>query len=246
MDINAGRYFYRQGIGYLLEIGDTKGLGLELCHFGDDYDGHASLHILTPLGTMFIRLPRFFYWNNSNREMMDRWGFIWTWNYGERGKCIHLNWGDKYKILDMPWAMDHIRHDVLMNDGTWRRVNNLEYYEKWPNRFVEEYDYTYTLESGEVQHRKAKVSVEEREWRWKCFKWWPSYIIFPFVKTVRRCIDVEFNDEVGEKTGSWKGGCIGCGYEMKKIYKTELYVYNSYEYETPLECLRRMEKERKF
>jgi hypothetical protein len=44
---------------------------------------------------------------------------------------------------------------------------------------------------------------------------------------------IEFNDEVGERTGSWKGGTLGCG-------------YNLLPNETPLECLRRMEKERKF
>lgn len=48
-----------------------------------------------------------------------------------------------------------------------------------------------------------------------------------------RSIDVEFNAEVGERTGSWKGGCIGCGYQMNPN-------------ETPLQALRRMEAERKF
>ena len=39
--------------------------------------------------------------------------------------------------------------------------------------------------------------------------------------------------EVGKKKGSWKGGCIGCSYDSKPG-------------ETPEECLKRMEKERKF
>jgi hypothetical protein len=46
-------------------------------------------------------------------------------------------------------------------------------------------------------------------------------------------IDVNFDKEVGKKKGSWKGGVTGCGYKMRKS-------------ESPLECLRRMEKERKF
>jgi len=49
----------------------------------------------------------------------------------------------------------------------------------------------------------------------------------------RRTIAVEFNEEVGERTGSWKGGVLGCGYDMKPG-------------ETRLECLRRMERERRF
>jgi hypothetical protein len=40
-------------------------------------------------------------------------------------------------------------------------------------------------------------------------------------------------DEVGEEAGSWKGGVLGCGYTLLPN-------------ETPLQCLRRMEKERKF
>jgi hypothetical protein len=39
--------------------------------------------------------------------------------------------------------------------------------------------------------------------------------------------------EAGKRKGSWKGGTLGCGYELKKN-------------ETPLECLRRMESEREF
>lgn len=48
-----------------------------------------------------------------------------------------------------------------------------------------------------------------------------------------RAIDVQFSDEVGERTGSWKGGTIGCGYNMLPG-------------ESPLDTLRRMEAERKF
>lgn len=50
---------------------------------------------------------------------------------------------------------------------------------------------------------------------------------------VIRSIDVEFDGEVGERTGSWKGGTIGCEYELRPN-------------ETPYECLKRMEQERKF
>lgn len=79
------------------------------------------------------------------------------------------------------------------------------------------------LRSGDVQHRTATIKAEQRTWT----RWW-----LPF-KRVSRSIDVEFNAEVGERTGSWKGGCLGCGYEMKPG-------------ETPLQALRRMEKERAF
>lgn len=54
----------------------------------------------------------------------------------------------------------------------------------------------------------------------------------PF-KKLSRYIDIEFNDEVGERSGTWKGGVLGCSYDMKKG-------------ESALDTLRRMEVEQKF
>lgn len=88
------------------------------------------------------------------------------------------------------------------------------------------HDYKYTLKNGNMQQRKASVHVTRTEWR---ARWWP---IIP-IKKVSTCIDVVFNEEVGEGVSGWKGGCVGCGYEMLPK-------------ETPLECLRRMERDRKF
>lgn len=105
--------------------------------------------------------------------------------------------------LHMPWAWTHREHKVLTEP--------------------EDHPYTYTLRSGEVQHRTATIKAEQRKWT----RWW-----IPF-RRVSRSIDITFSDEVGERTGSWKGGCVGCGYEMKPG-------------ETPLQALRRMEAERKF
>ena len=50
---------------------------------------------------------------------------------------------------------------------------------------------------------------------------------------VNRYIEIEFDGEVGKDKGSWKGGCIGCS-------------YNLLPGETPEECIKRMEKERSF
>ena len=90
-----------------------------------------------------------------------------------------------------------------------------------------ELPYTYALRSGEVQERRATISVEELEHRRRWLMWCPLFAL------VRKSIKVEFSGEVGEGTGSWKGGTMGCGYEMKKG-------------ESPEDCLRRMERSRKF
>ena len=89
------------------------------------------------------------------------------------------------------------------------------------------YPYTYVLRSGTIQHRIATVYVERRAWRPLCLRW------TGLIEKVSTCIDVQFDDEVGEQAGSWKGGTVRCGYALKPN-------------ETPLSCLRRMERERKF
>ena len=124
--------------------------------------------------------------------------------------------------FDGHWVQDKKRQWVLMgnrhNDGP----------EAWKFREVDAYTethhYQYTLQSGKVQERTATCSIEKRKWH---RKW------FPFLTRTSQIIDIEFSDEVGESSGSWKGGTIGCSYEMMPADTIE-------------SCLRRMEKERKF
>ena len=111
--------------------------------------------------------------------------------------------GDPSIAINMPWAWKHREHKVLSEPET--------------------HPYTYTLRSGEVQQRQATIKAEQRTWT----RWW-----LPF-KRVSRYIDIDFNGEVGERSGSWKGGVLGCGYEMNPG-------------ETPLQTLRRMEVDRQF
>ena len=110
---------------------------------------------------------------------------------------------DPKTVIHMPWYWKHIKHEVLSEPET--------------------HPYTYKLRSGEIQERTATIKAEQRTWT----RWW-----LPF-RRVWRYIDVEFSGEVGERSGSWKGGCIGCSYEMQPG-------------ESPLQALRRMEVERKF
>jgi hypothetical protein len=169
-----------------------------------------------------------------------RFGFYY---YGEGLKFpdnIVFLYKKKTKFIYFPWAYEWFRTSYLRKDGTWEneqknikkdgKIIRKDFYEdeKWESiLFSESYDYTYFLDNGDIQKRMAKIQVIEREWRMKWFMW------TSFKNKKRRVIDVDFSDEVGEKSGSYKGGTVGCSYEMKKG-------------ESPLECLRRMEKERKF
>jgi len=105
--------------------------------------------------------------------------------------------------------------------GAWEKAKEPD------GRWVETYPYRYTLKSGKIQDRIATVYVEEREWRWR----WFQKLAWP--RKIHRSINVDFSDEVGERSGSWKGGTIGCGYDLMPEESAE-------------DCLRRMELERKF
>lgn len=153
-------------------------------------------------------------------EIMESWGFTW------HERSIHLNWGHRTKVVRMPWDWEHIKCEVLRQDGSWVPMQP-SWEGKDDGRHLETFPYRYKLRSGELQLRLATIYVERREWRWRWFTW------LPWPARKQTCIDVEFNDEVGERTGSWKGGTIGCGYEMRPG-------------ESPCDTLRRMERERKF
>lgn len=94
---------------------------------------------------------------------------------------------------------------------------------KWTTQF----DYQYVRRNGEIQKRTAKVTVEERGWN----PWILSFLPFALVR--HTSLDISFSEEVGERTGSWKGGVLGTGIDMKFG-------------ETIEQCFRRFERDRKF
>lgn len=149
--------------------------------------------------------------------------FPWPWAYKDHWQCsgpvfgfqfhadmLWIKYGNPTGSRDspcltiwMPWTWKHIRHSVLGEKET--------------------HPYVYVLKSGATQWRAATIRPEQREWR----RWWLP------MRRVSTYIDVEFNAEVGERTGSWKGGVTGCSYEMQPG-------------ETPAETLYRMQQERAF
>jgi hypothetical protein len=151
--------------------------------------------------------------------------FPWKWTVPDEGQCSGPRYGfsffgDKfwlwfgketgrsrdprrYIAIAMPWEWRHREHTVLGEP--------------------EQHPYRYVLRSGEVQERIATIKPERLLWT---RPWLPH-------KRESRHINIDFNDEVGERTGSWKGGVLGCGYDMLPG-------------DRPVDALRRMEHERKF
>lgn len=210
------------------EVSYNFGLALALMNFGSDGHGwNLHLHLIWP--NVYIRLP-FLKPREVNREdMLDSWGFSIL------DRTMHFRWGGRGKCVDLPWSWTHHKTRVFNNFGQWvprvdawmLRERQIVEADESDNRLIGEMPYRYVLRSGEVQNVTAKIYVEKSEWRLRWLKWCPLFA------RVKRYINVNFDKEVGERSGSWKGGCLGCGYEMRID-------------ETPRETLRRMQEERKF
>lgn len=231
--------------GWRMRWGDVNirnpGLACGIHNFGPDSHGW-SFHIALPaIVSLFVHIPFLPSRDFDHCQGHESWGFS-TGGDGVGWRSIHLNWGQRCKILDYPWDWTMVRHEVLQDDGTWT-PHRFE----WecgaegevdgrgrPFRFrepmkpgIEKLPFRYVRRSGEVQDRTAEIYVEEREWRWRWFK------LLPYPRMVHRCIHISFDQEVGERTGSWKGGVVGTTYEMRPG-------------ETPRECLYRMQRDERF
>jgi len=201
--------------------------GLELCvHRGWYFDSQYRLSFVFGWGKFHFKLP----FRVKNYEEDSEWR-----QYGIQSSAdaIWLRTGKDFKAWDLPWfSWKFVGHWILDNDYVWQKMSyrrNDGLPNPWDFResgdcIQEFHDYTYVLDSGEVQERKATCTIEKREWH---RKW------FPWIKMTRQVIDIKFSDEVGERTGSWKGGVTGTSHKML-------------DGETIEQCLRRMEQERKF
>lgn len=187
------------------------------------------------IGELFLNLP----FKTGIQDCESRqWGFYIYYHGFLSETDFVICKGSKTKHIDFPWNLEWYRTSHLAEWGPdqpmiWLieyKGHRLDYWdtEKHGETFWKEtHPYTYVLESGEVQERQATIRVKEMEWRRKGWMW------SPFLNQVIKSIDVQFDKEVGERTGSWKGGTVGCGYELLPN-------------ESPYQCFKRMEKERKF
>jgi hypothetical protein len=138
---------------------------------------------------------------------------------------LTFHWGMRRKSFDWPWTWHTLAYETMLPDRSWDRIRYSD--EGGAAPYTERHPYTYVLRNGTVQNRIATVTKRRHVITWRAFKalGWPRWI--------KESINVEFDAEVGERSGSWKGGCTGCGYDLRAG-------------ETMEQALRRMERERKF
>lgn len=148
------------------------------------------------------------------------WGLSLSREFG-----LTLDWGERRKFFDWIFRRETLAWEYEAADETWHDViSSSERHEK-AKCFI--HPYRYVLKNGTVQNVEATIHRE----RWVIGRRYLHRIGWPKVR--KNTIDVRFSGEVGERAGSWKGGCIGCSWDVLSG-------------ETPLIALRRMERERKF
>lgn len=146
------------------------------------------------------------------------WSFPWEWSWYSTEILEHKS-PDRAKSVYIEKPGDLKRLGIDSFEQMKRQGGVAAYHAK-------AYPYRYVTKIGEVQDVAARIHVERRTWRRRW--WW----LLP-VKKRSTTIAVNFSQAVGEERGSWKGGCVGCGYDILPD-------------ETPRECLKRMERERRF
>lgn len=185
-------------------------------------------------GKLYIHLP-------IRTGIQDCDSAAYGFNYHDNKIWIYIGGGGnfeggrKWKTITMFWDMTWVRTSTKMKDGSWFTKTNRnkinwngddEGSYTWleRNKYTETHPYIDSYDNTEVN---ATISISEMEWRPLGFKWTSMFA------KVRRSIDISFDKEVGKGKRSWKGGTVGCSYELLPN-------------ETPYECLKRMERERKF
>lgn len=201
-------------------------LSYEICGY---FDNRPRINICL----FFFHLEIIFPFRNKWTDECDapRWGIaihnntLWIYTGGEG----NMKGGSQWWTWHIPFfTKEWVRTSILLKDGTWEHEttgNKKDFYkDEWKNKQAS-WQYNYTDKSdGEII--PTIIYVDEREWRPKWLKWTNLF------SEIRRTIDVHFSKECGERKRSWKGGTLGCGYNM-------------FPNEHPLACLKRMEIERK-
>ncbi len=202
--------------------------------------GRPHLHIAIPGVQVFFRLPHWRILHHLTRgpNDMDRASYGFSWRFGQDWQGdIHWQWRQRSGITHMPWGWnkrkDDYRREYMAIDGNWYHHDVYPY--EWrkddpgagPEAAKISQPYPYLTRGGTFQGDITATAHMERTHM--------VYRVFglPVKRVIKHSIDVAFDKEVGSERGSWKGGTVGCGYDMKPG-------------ETISQTLHRMRRERSF
>ncbi|MED5545656.1 MAG: hypothetical protein VYD90_10420 [Pseudomonadota bacterium] len=226
-------------------------IALKAVFYGDMTDSdRPSLMIGVWLFTWFAPLPKWTRWffrhGPSECWSLDKPQF----GFSSSEEGMHLYWGRRSTLMWWPWTREHIRTEYLGTDFEWH--DDRAHPEKvWarshpnpahrytgsvgPAPWSETHPYRYLLRNGQVQIVDATITRRRAFYgkRWIGPLRMQIAIRNALPKEMFDNIDIQFSDEVGERAGSWKGGCVGCSFDIRPD-------------ESPKAALKRMEAERVF
>lgn len=209
-------FYWRRKFHWLPEVHSVS--------MSDDGDGaHHTLFVRWLTFSINLTLCK-----STKGDPCDGPSYGWGWQFSD--DTFSLNFGRRSLTLDIPFLrayhtdtqiLDTVTREVLWRSGKGRY--DWAAREATIKKSSQTLPYRYVCDNGEVQDVDARVHVERWVWR---RKWTP-------LKIVKTSMEVQFSEEVGERRGSWKGGCVGCSYYLRPGESVE-------------QCLRRMESERRF
>lgn len=122
----------------------------------------------------------------------------------------------------LPWTQwNFVRHSLYNPDGShfWTEDNKNRDYKISSEQRELVQKTTFFIDDYDGERITATCYIEEREWHFGtgCFKWL-KWFRKPMI---RRDLSISFDKETGREKGSWKGGTVGHGIEMKNNETSE-------------------------
>lgn len=168
-------------------------------------DNHHWLSFSLFFFSCFIKLP----WKNHKKGLeygkdVTEYGF---YMYGEDsyiGDTLTFLFGKKRKSFETPWYLDfHAQYALGRDRRLFRLDKNESLYDDNLKILFETHRFRYKRADGLQQETDAKCTIVRREWRRKWLKFTSR---FGFAK---QCLDITFEEPLGNSSGSWKGGAVG-------------------------------------
>jgi hypothetical protein len=216
-------------------------LTIRNCSVDDGPKREIVLQIYWIFGKLFLHIPikPWFAgeWGFALTDVdCDGWKLTWI-HLGKKG--LGPSRTDRFILINMPWTFDWYQTSYLVLDpcilvlfwlddtkGAKIRIDRFsEGFKEYD--YKQTFPYLYILKNGTAQHRYATVRQEKRLWRRRCLPFTNLFCLR------NHTLSVDFDREVGERAKSWKGGTLGCSWNMLPGESSE-------------QALRRMEATRRF
>lgn len=185
-DDESGFWRYIVGRGYELGLGPRSGFRVTARRCTHHIEWNVALFLFTLHWSTACANPPNPKRTNPYSESL--YGFYFF------DGDLWVGWG-KLHCITMPWRLQHVQTLYLDTHGVWVKTPQVKHVIKVP--------FTYHTRLGQTQERVATLTFSEWYGRPRALRWTKLF--------EQRCayISIEFNAEVGDEAGSWKGGVLG-------------------------------------